>query len=69
MVLPNPPHECRSRTEPIKSAYGVPSDRLLTEPARLLVLAATGLGREADDRKVSILRGSGSRDKHVEALA
>lgn len=30
----------------VKSAYGVPSGRLLTEPARLLVLAAIGFGEK-----------------------
>jgi hypothetical protein len=37
----------RALPEPVKSAYGVPSGRLLTEPVRLLVLAAAGLGGEA----------------------
>lgn len=44
---PNPPGDDRSPSEPVKSAYGVPSGRLLTEPARLLGLGClSGWGGE-----------------------
>lgn len=41
---PDPPGDDGSRTGPVKSAYGVPSGRLLTEPAQLLGLAAYRVG-------------------------